>query len=1285
MRSMNKSMRKYIIAITIACTFSAFAKENIEVEEPNTTRTNNSSIKMKFGSDCDPATQSADLDINNVRTKILNGGDMWWDLNAARYEIPKLVDVNAVRKNSLFSGAIWIGGQDQAENLRLAAMTYRQRGSDFWPGPLDPATGNTSKAQCDEWDKIYKVDGKNIIDHATNFTGVVNEQIENWPGEYAPFYDGDGDGIYNPQNGLDYPVLQNFCRGQKIDNEAEDQPDQMLWWIYNDKGNIHTETQGDPIGVEMQTTAFAFATNDEINDMTFYTTLITNRGATELNNTYFGQWVDADLGNYADDYVGCDVGLSLGFCYNGDDNDEGILGYGLNPPSVGVDFFEGPKVKQIGPTGLEEEVELGMSKFVYYNNDANQINGNPFIATDFYNYLQGKWRTGTDIQYGGNGITGTDGTKADWMFPFDSDTTHPDDNWNENTAGNQPADRRFIQSSGPFVLEPGAVQKLTVGVVWARAPFGGATGSLELLRLASSRAQELFNSCFDLVDGPDAPEVEVHEQDQQIVLSLGLTNTDRVERYRDTLLDGANREEYFGFQGYRVFQLKNGGVSLSELDDLSKAREIFQCDLKDDFDVLINQEFQFDVGAPIPVLKVRGDNQGLTHTVRITEDQFATGSNKTLVNFQTYHFIVLSYAAAESNTRPYLPGRKIKKFSASPHKLEPKFGGSSVPSFYGDGPELQRISGKGNGMNELELKPEVIEEILKNNSVANPIYENGFGPVDIKVIDPLKIPLGEFELSLVPKGVTQNTGNDDDSLWADSTAWILTNLTTGESVSSDTSLAYENEQIILASTTGKSILDWGMAVTISQVAAPGVDPVRNLENGFIDWSVTFSDPSNEWLSAVRDNDVGNARQFGAFDWIRSGVNGRLEGFNDPSFHDYSSGGNALDPDAKFESIWEGRIAPNRLVSNTSEAVSPGRQQILVQPMTFGYQAMQGIGLDKLSSVDIVLTPDESKWSECVVLEMGEDPGLNQDQKEKFSMRTGTLSYRGNNLKPGKTIFPGYAINVNTGERLNIMVGEDSYQRSENGRDMKWNPTDRNDVFNGSYASFGGRHFIYVMGSHQGIASSIHPKLPIYDRGEEYYNMLSSMTTANRTSTLTKIFQNCDWVIPAMMAPGKSLVENEDGIPVPPNEVKIRLRVGMPYGVTPETSNENEGRPKYKFSTEDIYNDINDENGKKALDLANIVPNPYYAFSGYEGSAIDNRVKLTNLPEKCEISIYTLDGALVRRIKKDDITTELDWNLKNNANVPIASGLYIIHIDAGDLGEKILKWMGVMRELDLDSF
>ena len=45
---------------------------------------------MKFAASCDPSTASADLDVNNVRTKILNGGDMWWDLSNPKYEIPKI-------------------------------------------------------------------------------------------------------------------------------------------------------------------------------------------------------------------------------------------------------------------------------------------------------------------------------------------------------------------------------------------------------------------------------------------------------------------------------------------------------------------------------------------------------------------------------------------------------------------------------------------------------------------------------------------------------------------------------------------------------------------------------------------------------------------------------------------------------------------------------------------------------------------------------------------------------------------------------------------------------------------------------------------------------------------------------------------------------------------------------------------------------------------------------------------------------------------------------------------
>ena len=118
--------------------------------------------------------------------------------------------------------------------------------------------------------------------------------------------------------------------------------DQTLFWIFNDKGNIHTETEAEPLGLEIHAQAFGFTSDNEVNDMTFYNYKFINRSTLPLNNTYFGQWVDPDLGYYLDDYVGCDVSLGLGFCYNGDAEDEGAQGYGFNPPAIGVDFFQGP-------------------------------------------------------------------------------------------------------------------------------------------------------------------------------------------------------------------------------------------------------------------------------------------------------------------------------------------------------------------------------------------------------------------------------------------------------------------------------------------------------------------------------------------------------------------------------------------------------------------------------------------------------------------------------------------------------------------------------------------------------------------------------------------------------------------------------------------------------------------------------------------------------------------------------------------------------------------------------
>ena len=130
--------------------FSISAKENITIPGVTTV------VYPKIASGCSPSSSQTDLDINNVRTTIMGGGDMWWNLDDARYEIPK--DGN---RHSMFAGALWIGGVDAGGQLKVAAMTYRQGGNDFWPGPLT-ATAITDAYSCSQWDKHFKINRSEV-------------------------------------------------------------------------------------------------------------------------------------------------------------------------------------------------------------------------------------------------------------------------------------------------------------------------------------------------------------------------------------------------------------------------------------------------------------------------------------------------------------------------------------------------------------------------------------------------------------------------------------------------------------------------------------------------------------------------------------------------------------------------------------------------------------------------------------------------------------------------------------------------------------------------------------------------------------------------------------------------------------------------------------------------------------------------------------------------------------------------------------------------------------------
>ncbi len=107
--------------------------------------------------------------------------------------------------------------------------------------------------------------------------------------------------------------------------------------------------------------------------------------------------------------------------------------------------------------------------------------------------------------------------------------------------------------------------------------------------------------------------------------------------------------------------------------------------------------------------------------------------------------------------------------------------------------------------------------------------------------------------------------------------------------------------------------------------------------------------------------------------------------------------------------------------------------------------------------------------------------------------------------------------------------------------------------------------------------------------------------------------------------------------------------------------------------------------KERLDIINVFPNPYLAHNILEQKLHQEHVRFINLPEKCTIRIFSVAGQLIRTIEHDDPTAIThDWDLRNENNLPVASGYYIAHIDVPDVGEKILKMAIIFRQQRLKN-
>ena len=434
------------------------------------------------------AQVSANLDTNNIRAAINANGDLFTGPanNFPAFEAPK-----GSFKHTIFTSTMWVAGLDGGGQLHTSCQMYRQDGDDFWPGPLDTISGACAPAVFNSpvWNRVWKINKTTIDSFRQYLFNIPPPSIANWPGngdpaynqakKLAPFFDVNGDDIYTPANG-DYPLILG---------------DQAVYFIYNDNGGIHTQTNGLKMNLEIHGMAYEFVCNSDsaLNNTVFIDYKIKNHGIVNYNNVYVGMFTDLDIGNAQDDYIGCDVKRKMYYGYNGDANDDvgAGRGYGLKSPAQAVVFLKG--VKADVSDGIDNNQNcivdepgetIDFSNFIKLYVSGG-VGGNAFDSCKaYYNALKGIWYNDSVLRYGGNGYN--TGLPCGYMFPGSSDHQYefgiggtcltpgpPQASWDALSAGQFPDDERGVGSMGPFSITAGSIHSFQIAYVFGRDYSGG--------------------------------------------------------------------------------------------------------------------------------------------------------------------------------------------------------------------------------------------------------------------------------------------------------------------------------------------------------------------------------------------------------------------------------------------------------------------------------------------------------------------------------------------------------------------------------------------------------------------------------------------------------------------------------------------------------------------------------------------------------------------------------------------------------------------------------------------
>jgi hypothetical protein len=1283
---------------------------------------------------------TAAMDINNLNALQENNGFSDFNPNS---NLEGTVFPIGTGKNAVFQGGFLWGGYVPGDaQVRVGGSAYR---TGLEPGPI-----NSDGQPADPTNAAYSIyrvrpdvyPGGPSVDLTSDAaaesywnpgspltTDQLRAQYEsdwtNWPAKGnpnapdlgAPFYDGNGNGKYDPDpSSGDIPGVPGAS--------------QTIYYVANDENpNLTTNLYGtQPLGLEVHVTMWAYALQGALGNMYFKKWDLINKGYQHntIDSMFVSYWTDVDLGTATDDLVGCDTTLSLQYCYNGEPTDATYAP--LPPPATGFDFFQGPIVQGSASDSaiFEGKIVHGMrnlpmtAAYFFVNGDANfgdPPQGEPDGSTQFYHFFNG--------EYGLSGLPFTDPNGKTTKFAFSGDPV-AGTGWLDGVTL-PPGDRRQGMASGPFNMAPGDTQEVVVAEMFAGAvPSVNYLQAVSLLKVYDQTAQNAYDHFFNLPSAPPAPHVQTLAGNNKVTLDWGENQTYVSATENSNIKDEVDSVNASGggsykFEGYNVYQLPYFGASQSE------GKIVATYDVVDGVSTIPYTDPVTRTVEPSIAIQ-SGSDSGIKRYFVDSTDAF--NGNKPLNNGTPYYFAVTAYSYNPKGV-PQSLENPLSIITVTPQSANP---GYTIPSQGTLSSNVQHTGTANASVNVQVVNPSALTGDQYKITLHNEMYSLGASGqwTDITAASKKLAKAKDLTGSSISAtaGYTETKGIvalhylvDVESSNYDYCDGVKLQLPAGvvvdslyEPVSNNdgSSIPYKydkttntifygilSEDTLMSSDTlyrsGDGIFAGGEDIVV-KVQSPSLPMVTNYTMFDDNFGATYQDSADGFpfgkLVDVSSSDtvttvakqVITQHQWNVTDVTTGNVvlkNQTIYSGVDiyaPSIYYAANGING--PGGSSGSI-SGKVGAN--ANQTFDGLTAAITGSFNAPTTIANSdqatvSENGTNLTlsggEWSNSNFIFTdftlfgyPDGTALTSLQLYNGGVPVGVPlsdvTDLQQDYELRwTGVL---------GDTTINGQTLQITkSGGQMVTIIGASGYSLANH----PLNPSP------GTSAPF----LVRVPFEIWNVTKNEQVNVVFWDRSGDPTKSYSAANDVGQVwNTNNRVY--C-WIVNTKYTPTTVLSPTSQTVADSAtwnlvvyqstftlgDVVKITYANPLQVGGDSFTFT----APKSSYSADQAKVDIN---------KINVFPNPYYGVNYLETTKYSKFVQFSHLPQNAIIRIFNLGGTLVKTITHNDANSQFEkWDLTNESGLPVGSGLYIAYIDMPNLGAtKILKFAIIQEQQIPDHF